>query len=97
MIFQRMRHASDRRSSGRRRCPTEITTPPFPLIMGRREKSARPLALGATCENISTSMTGTKCITRAHKGLKRVQKGSLKVSEMLQRTELGTPLPLERG
>src|ERR1035437_3545966 len=91
------RHASDRRSSTRRRSPAGITNPPSPLITGRRKKSARPLALGATCENISTSMTGTKCITRAHKRLKRVQKGSLKVSEMLQRTELGTALPLERG
>jgi hypothetical protein len=70
------RHASDRRSSARRRCPAGITNPPFPLIMGRREKSARPLALGATYENISTSMTGTKCITRGHKRFKRVQKGS---------------------
>src|ERR1022692_4465732 len=87
------RHASDRRSSTRRRCPAGITNPPFPLIMGRREKSARPLALGATYENISTSMTGTKCITRAHKG---VTKGSLKVSEMLQRTELVTALLLVR-
>jgi hypothetical protein len=69
------RHASDRRSSTRRRCPVGITNPPFPLIMGRREKSARPLALGATYENISTSMTGTKCITRAHKEVTKGSKG----------------------
>ena len=75
------RHASDRRSSTRRRCPVGITNPPFPLIMGRREKSARPLALGATYENISTSMTGTKCITRAHKGFKRAHSTCQKCSK----------------
>src|SRR5664280_2146828 len=49
--------------------------------MGRREKSARPLALGATYENISTSMTGTKCITRAHKGFQRAHSRCQKCSK----------------
>jgi hypothetical protein len=81
MIFQRMRRASGRRPSGRRRCPTGITNPPFPLIMGRRKKSARPLALGATYKNISTSMTRTKCITRVHKGFKRAHSTCQKCSK----------------
>jgi hypothetical protein len=78
---QRMRHASGRRSSGRRRCPTGIANPPFPLLMGRREKSAQPLALGATYENISTSMTRTKCITRGPKGFKRAHSTCQKCSK----------------
>src|ERR1035437_9522834 len=75
------RHASGRRSSARRRCPAGITNPPFPLITGRRDKSAQSLALGATYENISTSMTHTKCITRAHKGLKRAHSRCQKCSK----------------
>lgn len=78
---EHLSRAAGQRSSARRRCPAEITNPPFPLIMGRREKSARPLALGATYENISTSMTGTKCIPRGHKGVKRVHSRCQKCSK----------------
>src|ERR1035437_1182409 len=75
------RDASGRRSSTRRRSPPGGPNSPSAWRTAWQKRRAQPLALGATYENISTSMTGTKCIPRAHKGFKRAHSTCQKCSK----------------